>query len=201
MSGRFHAAVKEQAVLSRDNLSISPAPGRGASGPADQVYPRPAPGQEPVGRGTNAARRSPNAATPSWLDLFDPRQPEAFLAFCSGWSALQMWIWPDQFASANALISFDIGLLGHERVWAVFAGVGALLKLAGLASRMSQRWAQFSDGLRASGLFMSVVFWLIVGLSRMIDFPHLIMPVALTGLGIAAAFELADRHDPRETWR
>jgi hypothetical protein len=187
--------------LSRDDFLISPASGRGASGLPDQAHPRPAPGHKPVGGRTNPTRRSPNAVTPSWLNLFDPRQPEAFLAFCSGWSALQMWIWPDQFAAANALISSDIGLLGHERVWAVFAGVGALLKLAGLASRMSQRWAQFSDGLRASGLFMSVVFWLIVGLSRMMDFPHLITPVALTGLGIAAAFELGNRHDPRETWR
>jgi hypothetical protein len=201
MTRRFHAAVKEQAVLSRDDLSISPASGRGTSGLADQAHPRPASGQKPVGGRTNAARRSPNTAKPSWLDLFDPRQPEAFLAFCSAWCALQMWIWPDEFAAANAVISFDIGLRGHERVWAVFAGFAALTKLAGLVSRMSQRWATFSDGLRASGLFMSVVFWLIVGLSRMMDFPHLITPVALTGLGVAAAFELARRRDPRETWR
>jgi len=147
------------------------------------------------------ARPSPRVIMPSWLDLFDPRQPEAFLAFCSGWCSLQMWLWPNQFANANALISFNIGLRGHEQVWAIFGGIAALLKLIGLACRLYPRWQAFSDGFRESGLFMSVVFWLIVGLSRMIDFPHLITPVALTGLGIAAAFELAGRHDPRGTWR
>ena len=187
--------------MSRNELSISSTSGRSDSGLDDQPHQPPTPGPEPDGRGTNAARRSPGTATPTWLDLFDPRQPEAFLAFCSAWCAMQMWIWPHEFASANALISFDIGLQGHERVWAIFAGFAALLKLVGLACRIGQRWAQLSDGLRAGGLFMSVVFWLIVGLSRMIDFPHLITPVALTGLGVAAAFELANRRDPRETWR
>ena len=138
---------------------------------------------------------------PAWLDLFDPRQPEAFLSFCSAWCALQMWVWPNEFAAANALVTTHVGLRGHEQVWAIFGGMASLLKLAGLTCRMSHRWQNFSDGMRISGLFMSIVFWLIVGLSRMLDFPHLITPVALTGLGVAAAFELADRHDPRETWR
>lgn len=151
-----------------------------------------------------ATQRAPlplDRTPPSWFDLFDPRQPEAFLAFCSAWCALQMWFWPNEFAAANALISLDIGLRGHERIWAIFGGTAALFKLGGLACRKSPRWQEFSAGLRASGLFMSIVFWLIVGLSRMLDFPHLITPVALTGLGMAAAFELATRHDPRETWR
>lgn len=138
---------------------------------------------------------------PSWTDLFDPRQPEAFLAFCSAWCVLQMCIWPNEFASANALVTTEVGLRGHERIWAIFGGVAALLKMAGLASRMSPRWASFSVGLRASGLFMSIIFWMIVGVSRVLDFPHLVTPVALVGLGMAAAFELAERRDPRETWR
>lgn len=139
--------------------------------------------------------------TPSWISLFDPRQPEAFLAFCSLWCAMQMWLWPDEFSAANALVTLQVGLRGHEQVWAIFGCVAALLKLFGLASRMSMRWRVFSDGLLASGLFMSIVFWMIVGISRVVDFPHSITPVALTGLGLAAAFQLAQRHDPRETWK
>jgi hypothetical protein len=138
---------------------------------------------------------------PPWTSLFDPRQPDSFLAFCSCWCALQMWLWPDEFANANALITLDVGLRGHERSWAIFGLVAALLKIAGLASRLSRRWSPFAPGLRAGGLFMSILFWTVVGLSRVIDFPHSITPLALTGLGIAAAFELAERREPRETWR
>jgi hypothetical protein len=114
---------------------------------------------------------------------------------------MQMWIWPNEFSAANALITLEIGLRGHEQVWAIFGAITALLKLAGLASRLSPRWQEYSDGLLASGLFMSIVFWMIVGISRVVDFPHSITPVALTGLGVAAAFQLAQKRDPRETWR
>lgn len=138
---------------------------------------------------------------PTWLDLLDPRQPEAFLAFCSIWCAVQMWVWPDEFAASNALITLEIGLRGHERVWAIFGATAGLLKLVGLACRMSARWRDFSGGLIASGLFMSIIFWMIVGVSRVMDFPHTITPVALTGLGLGAAFELAQRRDPREAWK
>jgi len=142
----------------------------------------------------------------SWTNLFDPRQPEAFLAFCSLWCSMQMCIWPDEFAAQNALAALNmvtraVGLRGHEQVWSVFGASASLLKLAGLACRLGPRWEEFSNGLRASGLFMSIVFWMIVGLSRMMDFPHLITPVALTGLGVAAAFQLAERRDPRDTWK
>ena len=138
---------------------------------------------------------------PSWLDLFDPRRPEAFLAICSLWCALQMWMWPNEFAAQNALVTLEIGLRGHEQVWAIFGGIAALLKLAGLASRLDARWARFSYGLIAAGLFMSIIFWMIVGVSRMADFPHLITPVALTGLGVGAAFQLADPRERWSTWR
>lgn len=138
---------------------------------------------------------------PTWIDLFDPRQPEAFLAFCSLWCSLQMWIWPNEFAAQNALVTSAIGLSGHEQVWAIFGAVAAMLKLTGHACRMSARWREFSSGLVAGGLFMSIIFWLIVGLSRMLDFPHLITPVALTGLGVAAAFQLAGWRNPREAWQ
>ena len=104
----------------------------------------------------------------------------------------------DLFAKDGTL---EIGLRGHEQVWAIFGAITALLKLAGLASRLSPRWQEYSDGLLASGLFMSIVFWMIVGISRVVDFPHSITPVALTGLGVAAAFQLAQKRDPRETWR
>lgn len=138
---------------------------------------------------------------PAWIDLFDPRQPEAFLAFCSAWASLQMWLWPGEFEAANGLVMRKIGLYGHETTWAIFGAIAALFKVAGLISRMSPRWSGFAAGLRASGLFMSIIFWLIVGISSMVDLPHSILPVALTGLGMAAAFELAERRDPRETWR
>jgi len=138
---------------------------------------------------------------PSWLDLFDPRQPEAFLAFCSLWCSIQMWVWPDQFAAQNALVTLEVGLRGHEQVWAIFGAVASLLKVVGLAVRLDTRWQRFSSGLVAAGLFMSIIFWMIVGISRLVDFPHLITPVALTGLGIAAAFQLADWRDPRDTWK
>lgn len=141
------------------------------------------------------------ARKPTWLDLLDPRQPEAFLAFCSTWCAAQMWFWPNEFAADSTPITLNIGLRGHEPVWAVFGAIAALLKLTGLASRIVPRWSSLSEGMRMSGLFMSVVFWMVVGISRMLDFPHLVTPVALTGLGVAAAFELAERHDTRETWR
>lgn len=112
-----------------------------------------------------------------------------------------MWVWPNEFAAANALVTFQVGLRGHEQIWAIFGVVAGLLKLAGLASRLSTRWQSFSHGLLAGGLFMSIVFWMIVGVSRVADFPHSIIPVALTGLGVAAAFQLAGQRDPRETWK
>lgn len=142
-----------------------------------------------------------SARPPAWLDLFDPRQPEAFLAVCSTWCALQLCIWPSEFDAANAVVTRVIGLRGHEQIWAIVGLVAAVLKLAGLASRMSPRWAGFASGLRASGLFMSILFWLIVGLSCMLDLPHTIVPVVLTGLGIGAAYELAEQREPREAWR
>ncbi len=83
---------------------------------------------------------------------------------------MQMWFWPDEFSAANALVTFQVGLRGHEQAWAMFGSIAALLKLSGLASRMSMRWRVFSDGLLASGLFMSIVFWMIVGISRVVDF-------------------------------
>lgn len=138
---------------------------------------------------------------PTWLDLFDPRQPEAFLAFCSLWCSTQMWIWPNEFAAQNALVTLEVGLRGHEQVWAIFGGVAALLKLGGLAARLSASWDRFSSGLLAGGLFMSIIFWMIVGVSRVVDFPHLITPIALTGFGLAAAFQLAGWREPRATWR
>jgi hypothetical protein len=128
----------------------------------------------------------------AWFDCFDPRQPEAFLAFTSMWCSMQMWFWPNQFAAANALVEREIGLLGHEEQWAVFGMTAALLKLIGLTARLSARWNAFSSGLLVSGLFMSIVFWSIVGVSRLIDFPHSVTPVALTGFAIAAAWQLAE---------
>jgi hypothetical protein len=127
---------------------------------------------------------------PAWTDLFDPRRPEAFLAFCSVWCSFQMWFWPNQFASENALLSLSVGLRGHETSWAIFGLVAATFKLSGLASRLSARWAGFSPGLLAAGLFMSVIFWMIVGVSTAVDFPHRITPIALTGFAIAAAWQL-----------
>ena len=171
----------------------------GISRPADDIDPPSEPGRRPAA--PLYRPRCLDRAAPSWLDLFDPRQPEAFLAICSAWCSLQMWFWPNEFAAANALISLDVGLRGHERVWAIVGGMAALFKIGGLVFRKIRRWRDLSHGLRACGLFMSIVFWLIVGLARMLDFPHLITPVALTGLGIAAAFELATRHEPRDTWR
>jgi hypothetical protein len=163
-----------------------------------------APPERPSTPSTGATTRPGNISggrAPSWTSLFDPRQPEAFLAFCSLWCSMQMWFWPDEFSAANALVTFQVGLRGHEQAWAMFGSIAALLKLSGLASRMSMRWRVFSDGLLASGLFMSIVFWMIVGISRVVDFPHSITPVALTGLGLAAAFQLAQQRDPRETWK
>ncbi len=176
------------------------------AGPDDprKIDPHDPPPSPPAAPGAAAATPSgdpPCGRTPSWLDVFDPRQPEAFLAFCSLWCSMQMWIWPTEFSAANALITLEIGLRGHEQVWAIFGAIAALLKLAGLSSRLNPRSAGYSDGLLASGLFMSIVFWTIVGVSRVVDFPHSITPVALTGLGVGAAFQLGQKRDPRETWR
>jgi hypothetical protein len=103
-----------------------------------------------------------------------------------------MWFWPDQFAEANAFVATEIGLRGHEKSWAIFGLMAAFLKLLGLAARLSERWHGFSAGLLVSGLFMSVVFWMIVALSRSFDFPHSITPLALTGFALAAAWQLAE---------
>jgi hypothetical protein len=105
---------------------------------------------------------------------------------------MQMWFWPNQFDAANALMTAAVGIRGHEPSWAIFGLVTAGVKLIGLACRLSPRWAGFSDGLLASGLFMSVVFWLIIGLTTAADFPHRITPVALTGFAIASAWQLAE---------
>jgi hypothetical protein len=35
----------------------------------------------------------------------------------------------------------------------------------------------------------------------MIDLPHSMLPVALTGLAMVAAYELAENKEPRETWK
>ncbi|HEY1934768.1 MAG TPA: hypothetical protein VGG99_22410 [Acetobacteraceae bacterium] len=132
----------------------------------------------------------------SWADCFDPRRPEAFLAFCSAWCSLQMWFWPDQFAAANAFVATQVGLRGHEKSWAIFAFVAATLKMLGLICRLSVRWCGFSDGLLVAGLFMSVVFWMIVALSHAFDLPHSITPIALIGFAIAAAWQLAEWRAP-----
>ncbi len=173
----------------------------GEPGLEDRFELPPHPPSAPRAAKTVRSRGAWRLRPPSWFDLLDPRQPEAFLAFCSLWCSLQMWIWPNQFAAENPLVTLAVGLRGHEQVWAIFGIVASLLKVGGLASRMSPRWQGLSAGMRASGLFMSIVFWMIVGLSLVLDFPHSITPVALTGLGVAAVFELADRRDPRETWR
>ena len=102
-----------------------------------------------------------------------------------------MWFWPNQFADANDFIETAIGLRGHEQSWAIFGLIAATLKLLGLIARLIPRWSGFSAGLLVSGLFMSVVFWMIVALSRTLDLPHSITPVALTGFAIAAACQLA----------
>jgi hypothetical protein len=112
---------------------------------------------------------------------------------------MQMWLWPNQFASDNALMIVQIGLRGHEENWAIFGLVAALVKMVGLACRMTRNWARFSPGLLAAGLFMSVVFWMIVGFSTVVDFPHRITPVALTGFAIAAAWQLSEWRDFPDT--
>lgn len=112
-----------------------------------------------------------------------------------------MWVWPEEFDSANGILIRQVGLYGHERTWATVGMIAALLKFAGLASRLSPRWRVLDPGLRASGLFLSIIFWMIVGVSTMIDLPHSLLPIALTGLAMAAVFELAQNKDPRETWK
>ena len=109
---------------------------------------------------------------------------------------MQLWLWPDAFNAANALVVTEIGLRGHEKTWAIIGIIAALLKLIGLACRMSRTTAVYSAGLLVSGLFMSTVFWLTVSLSTVIDFPHRITPIALTGFAIAAAWQLAEWNRP-----
>lgn len=164
---------------------------------AESLTPAGRPPQQRVTR----SERQRSLRTPSWFDLIDPRQPEAFLGFCSAWCSMQLWIWPDQFAAENHAVSLAVGLRGHERFCAAFGLVAAVLKFGGLAARMSARCNLLAAGMRASGLFMSIVFWMVIGLSLMLDLPHSVTPIALTGLGIGAFFELAVQRDPRETWR
>lgn len=166
----------------------------------NQIFESAAPGRDAEITPRSVWQREPSAEhPPSWTDCFDPRRPEAFLAFCSAWCSIQLWFWPDQFAEANAFVATQIGLRGHEKSWAVFGLVAAALKLVGLACRVSDRWRGFSPGLLVSGLFLSVVFWMIVAVSRVFDFPHSITPVALIGFAIAAAWQLAEwRPGPHE---
>lgn len=167
--------------------------------PQGQVRPR----QPPPQAAHSGTPREWSGRPASWTDCFDPRRPEAFLAFCSAWCSLQLWFWPDQFAEANEFVATEIGLRGHERTWAIFGLVAAGLKLIGLACRLSARWQKFSSGMLVSGLFMSVVFWMIVAVSRIFDLPHSITPIALIGFAIAAAWQLSEwRPGPAEAaWR
>lgn len=128
----------------------------------------------------------------TWADLFDLRRPEVFLALCSSWAALQLWVWPTQFGDANALVARRVGLVGHEATWALFASLAAILKVLGLASRLTLRWSKYSSSLLISGLFMSIVFWTTFAISAIVDFPHKVMPIALLSLGLAAAWQLSD---------
>jgi hypothetical protein len=105
---------------------------------------------------------------------------------------------PEQFATVNAMVTTSVGLHGHERSWAVFGLISTVMKAAALVCSRSQRRAAFAEDLLAAGLFLSVVFWLIVGLSILADDPHRITPVALTGFAIAAAWQLAGWHKTLE---
>jgi hypothetical protein len=148
---------------------------------------------------------------------------ELFLAICSAWAAVQMWVWPADFVIGHvALLLWPHAFLaGHvplllpaimtakEQTWAVFCGIAALLKLGGLASRL---WAyrdpasgrlmacsvcsRLAIGCTIVGLFMSVVVWTIVAISLAIDAPHSVSPIALAGLALGAASQLAE-WDPR----
>jgi hypothetical protein len=132
------------------------------------------------------------------MTLLDPRRPATLLAFCSGWCSLQMLFWPEQFVTAHAMVTASVGLHGHERSWAVFGLLSTIMKVAALAGSRCPRWAAFAEGLLAAALFLAIVFWLIVGLSILADDPYRIMPVALTGFAVAAAWQLAGWHKSPE---
>lgn len=130
---------------------------------------------------------------------------ELFLAMCSGWAALQMWLWPNEFVIGHMAHAISATLSGQEQTWAIFCGIASVLKLGGLAARV---WAhhdaitgrllicsqcdRIAAGLTISGLFMSVVFWTIVGVSLAVDFPHSPSPILLIGLALGAAWQLAE---------
>jgi hypothetical protein len=129
---------------------------------------------------------------------------ELFLAICSAWAAAQMWLWPDDFVIGHVALSLSEAMSGKEQTWAVFCGIAAALKLAGLASRL---WAQHDPrsgrlvcalcprlavGSTIVGLFMSVVFWTIVAVSLAIDAPHSVSPIVLAGIALGAAVQLTE---------
>lgn len=130
---------------------------------------------------------------------------ELFLTLCSAWAAAQMWLWPTEFSIGHVATSWSGALSAREQSWAIFCGIAAMLKLAGLVSRL---WAyhdprsgrlmicsfctRFAVGCTIVGLFMSVIFWTIVAISLTIDAPHSVSPIILAGLAVGAAVQLAE---------
>jgi hypothetical protein len=124
---------------------------------------------------------------------------ELFLAFCSAWVAVQLWVWPDQFPLGHTQTALSAGMGGHERFWALVCGIAALLKVSGLACRLWTPWTTLSAGLMISGLFMSIVIWTIVGTTWAFDFPHSLAPIILIGGALGAAWQLSQWKPPPRT--
>ena len=126
---------------------------------------------------------------------------ELFLAFCSGWVAIQLWFWPDQIPMGTSPEALSSSLRGHEPTWALITALAALLKVSGLVCRVWTPWILASSVLMLSGLFMSVVIWTIVGITWAFDFPHSVAPIILIGGGLGAAWQLSLWRLPPVTWK
>jgi hypothetical protein len=126
-----------------------------------------------------------------------PWRLEIFLTFCSGWMAIQLWFFPNQFPLGNIAVSLSDALRGQEPSWAFFCTLAALLKLCGLACRRWTTWNGISAGLMIAGLFMSVVIWTIIGLTWSWNYPHSMAPLLLIGGSLGAAWQLTKWKPPR----
>jgi hypothetical protein len=113
---------------------------------------------------------------------------EVVLTTASIWACYVLLTPPSNFEKFPESFALAETLQGHEVAWGIIAAIGATLKMAGLfvcALRSTQGKAPggISYTLRCSGLFISGVFWGLMGISSLWGNPD-----SLFGLwGILAA--------------
>ena len=114
-----------------------------------------------------------------------------FLATCSAWAAVQMWLWPSEFIGACPPVTIALSLPGYARTWAVYCGIASALKLVGLLGRATHRAPRAATVVMIIGLFMSILFWTVVAGTLSLKAPHSVTPLVFVGLALGAAWQLA----------